>query len=199
MIKYLTLCPRAAKWLKKTVNLPFALCSASDSQHVSVSVESRPGLPGSPGGSKRSWKHREKHPDLLCFLLLPVLCIDILPDPCVCFSCGTTHGFQKHEFICFVGWWTCLYLGQGSEKLRCSGRNPQKKSQRGRRGAPQRKRKWARKRGKNCVCCMVWTSGSRKRMEKLFLVLDRNRQVNFLFTCPFSGVGSIFLPLNSHH
>lgn len=118
MIKYLTLCPRAAKWLKKTVNLPFALCSASDSQHVSVSVESRPGLPGSPGGSKRSWKHREKHPDLLCFLLLPVLCIDILPDPCVCFSCGTTHGFQKHEFICFVGWWTCLYLGQGSEKLR---------------------------------------------------------------------------------
>lgn len=102
---------------KLDLTLSFALCSASDSQHISHSEESRPGLPGSPGGS-RVVKNTETSIQIICVLLSSLVCLLHVYS-----SCRTSHGFQKHTVtgmhdlstLCFwihAGWRTCWYISQ---------------------------------------------------------------------------------------
>lgn len=69
-----TICSRLEIFCKLLFTLSFVLCSASDSQYVSLSVESSPVLHGPQGGSL---KKTTKHPDP------SALCPDVLLMPCV--------------------------------------------------------------------------------------------------------------------
>lgn len=121
--------------------MTFALCSANDSQHVSVSVESRSGVPGSPGGLKMQ-RIVSKILFFYVFFFLFILCLDVVLASCMCFTWISKAHKQKNAWISLFNMVVDVqYLGQEDGKLGCSDCNPLKNS----------KLNWERK----CELCVL--------------------------------------------